>query len=207
MLHVGLTGNIASGKSTVSSLLAARGASIIDADVLARRVVEPGTAGLAAIREYFGNRVIMPDGQLDREALRRVVFSNPVARDTLNQIVHPRVAALRDEELQRARDRGERVVISDIPLLFETGLEHAFEAIVFVDAPQEVRLGRLMQNRSLPEADARAMMSAQWPSAEKRARSTFVVDNSGSLDALAPQVDELWESLQTLADRRRTTSG
>lgn len=206
-LHVGLTGNIASGKSTVSILLAKRGATIIDADVLARRVVEPGTDGLAAIRDYFGGDVSLPDGRLNRDALRRVVFNDPVARDVLNQIVHPRVAGLRDQELEAARNRGERIVISDIPLLFETGLGDTFDAVVFVDAPEAVRLERLMQNRDLPEQDARAMMNAQWPSAEKRTRSTFVVENDGSLDALTARVDELWESLQTLANTRGTHSG
>lgn len=206
-LHVGLTGNIASGKSTVSRLLAERGATIIDADVLARQAVEPGTPGLAAIRNHFGDEVMRPDGELDREALRRLVFNDPVARDALNQIVHPAVAALRDREFKSARERGDRIVISDIPLLFETGLEHAFDAVVFVDAPEAVRLARLVQHRDLPERDARAMMSAQWPSAEKRTRSTFVVDNDSTVDALANRVDGLWDSLQTLANSRGTPPG
>lgn len=203
-LHIGLTGNIASGKSTVSELLENHGATIIDADILARRAVEPGTTGLSAIRDFFGESVIQSDGRLNRDALRRVVFHDPVARDALNQIVHPAVAALRDVELESARCRGDRIVISDIPLLFETGLEHAFDAVVFVDAPEALRLKRLTEHRGLPAGDARAMMSAQWPSAEKRARSTFVVDNDGTLDALAERVDRLWDSLETLANTRGT---
>ncbi len=206
-LHIGLTGNIASGKSTVSNQLAALGATIIDADLLARQAVEPGTTGLAAVQAHFGEGVLYPDGRLDRAALRRVVFDNPVARDALNQIVHPRVAALRDRALQAAQDRGDRIVISDIPLLFETGLDQAFDAVVFVDAPEAVRLARLMQNRDLPEADARAMMSAQWPSAEKRARSTFVVDNDSSQDVLTTRVRGLWATLQRLAQSRGTSTG
>lgn len=186
----------------MSELLARHGATVIDADILARRAVEPGTAGLAAIRDYFGDDIIQADGRLNREAMRRVVFNDPAARDTLNQIVHPAVAALRDVELAAARSRGDRIVISDIPLLFETGLEHAFDAVVFVDAPEAIRRARLTDVRGLPETDARAMMNAQWPSAEKRARSTFVVDNDGTLDELRVRVDRLWGSLETLASSR-----
>lgn len=200
MLHVGLTGNIASGKSTVSKLLEAHGATIIDADVLARQVVEPGTPGLKAIREYFGDGVLRADGTLDREAMRKMVFNDPGARSVLNGIVHPAVGRRRDEELRLAQARGDRIVISDIPLLYETGLEHAFDAVIFVDASEAVRLARLTGLRALPESDARAMMSAQWPAAEKRARSTFVVENDGSLDSLVRRVDHLWQELSTLAN-------
>ena len=202
LLHVGLTGNIASGKSTVSTMLAAHGATVIDADLLARQAVEPGTAGLAAIEDYFGAGVFNADGTLNRAALRQVVFNDPVRRDALNQIVHPAVAALRDAELERARVRGDSIVISDIPLLFETGLEHSFDAVVFVDAPEEVRLARLTGPRALPERDARAMMSAQWPAAEKRSRSTFVVENDSTVEALQQRVDALWDSLRQLANSR-----
>lgn len=162
----------------------------------------PGTPGLEKIREVFGDRVLYENGELNREALRRIVFSNPVARDSLNQIVHPAVAGLRDLEYAAARDRGDRIVISDIPLLFETGLEHAFDAVVFVDAPERTRLERLMAIRHLPEVEAQAMMHAQGPAAEKRARSTFVLENGSTVDALAAQVDALWNSLQDLAQSR-----
>lgn len=202
MLHIGLTGNIASGKSTVSAMLAARGASVIDADVLARQAVLPGTPALAAVREYFGDRVLLRDGSLDRAALRHIVFADPVARDRLNQIVHPAVATLRDGELGAARTRGDRIVVSDIPLLFEAGLEHAFDAVVFVDAPESQRLARLITRRALPEADARAMMSAQWPAEEKRSRATYVVSNDSSVGVLAERVSELWNSLQAMANLR-----
>lgn len=201
-LHVGLTGNIASGKSTVSRLLAQLGATIIDADVQARQAVEPGTPGLEAIIDRFGDRVLQADGTLNREVLRQIVFRDPAARDALNQIVHPAVRALRDRELAAARTRGDRVIVSDIPLLFETGLEHEFDAIIFVDASESVRLARLIAHRSLPEADARAMMSAQWPATEKRTRSTFVVNNDGSVEELNEHVTELWKELNTLANSR-----
>ena len=201
-LHVGLTGNIASGKSSVAALLTKLGATVIDADVLARKAVEPGTRALEEIRERFGERVINSEGTLDRAALRRIVFQDPVARDALNQIVHPAVRALRDGELAIARARGDRIIVSDIPLLFETGLEHSVDAVIFVDAPDEVRLKRLTENRALPEADARAMMSAGWPAAEKRARSQFVVNNDGSVDELTNRVSDLWAALLTLANSR-----
>ncbi len=201
-LHVGLTGNIASGKSTVARLLVAQGATLIDADVLARKAVEPGTSALAAIRERFGDGVLSTDGTLDRAALRRIVFHDPAARDALNRIVHPAVGLLRDVELAAARARGDRVIISDIPLLFEAGLEGSVDAVIFVDAPEEVRLRRLMDDRALPEADARAMMSAQWPAAEKRARSTFVIENDGSVEQLTRQVSDLWGELLRLANSR-----
>lgn len=201
-LHVGLTGNIASGKSTVARLLAELGATVIDADVLARHAVLPGTPGLQEIRERFGQRVIHGDGTLDRNELRRIVFQDPVAREALNQIVHPAVRVLRDQELAAARARGDRIIVSDIPLLFETGLEHSVDTVIFVDAPDENRLRRLIENRALPEADARAMMSAQWPAAEKRARSQFVVSNDGSVDQLTNRVSDLWAELLTLANSR-----
>lgn len=201
-LHVGLTGNIASGKSSVARLLESHGATVIDADILAREAVEPGTPALVAIRERFGNSVLKSDGSLDREALRRIVFRDPAARDALNQIVHPAVGRLRDAQFTAARERGDHIVISDIPLLFETGLEHSVDAVIFVDAPEATRLRRLVENRGLPEADARAMMSAQWPATEKRARSTFVVENNGSVEELADRVSNLWSKLLSMANLR-----
>jgi dephospho-CoA kinase len=202
-LYLGLTGNIASGKSTVSDLLTKHGATVIDADVLARRAVEPGTPGLEEIRERFGDKVLKADGTLDREALRKIVFNDPVSRDALNQIVHPAIRALRDRELAAARSRGDSIIVSDIPLLFETGMEHAFDAVIFVDASEDTRLARLIETRGLPEADARAMMNAQWPSAVKRARSTYVIDNDGSVEQLADRVSDLWGQLQALSAESR----
>jgi len=201
-LHIGLTGNIASGKSTVAALLVEHGATLIDADVLARTAVEPGTVALDAVRDHFGEHVLNPDGTLNRAALRLVVFHDAPARAALNQIVHPAVRVLRDQALAEARARGDRIIVSDIPLLFETGLEHSVDAVIFVDAPEELRLQRLLQHRALSEADARAMMNAQWPASEKRARATFVVDNDGSVEQLANRVSDLWAQLLTLANSR-----
>ncbi len=196
MLLVGLTGNIASGKSTVARLLAERGAVIIDADVLARRAVEPGTRALDAIVGRWGGRMLLADGTLDRAALREVVFDRPEELETLNGIVHPEVARLRDEELAAARARGDRLVISDIPLLFEKQLTDLFDYIVLVDAPRSIRLERLENDRGLSHDEAMKMIAAQMPAELKRARADFVIENDSDLDSLARQVEQLWTTLE-----------
>ena len=202
MLHFALTGNIAAGKSAVAALLARHGATIIDADVLAREAVAPGTPGLAAVVDRFGDGVLVADGSLDRAALRARVFRDPVARDALNAIVHPAVRRLRDEAVAAARTRGDRIVISDIPLLFEVGLEQAFDGVILVDAPEAVRLERLVRDRHLPPADAHAMIAAQWPSARKRAGATWIIDNDGDRAALAARVEAVWEAIDARAAGR-----
>jgi dephospho-CoA kinase len=200
MLHLALTGNIASGKSTVAELLAVHGATIIDADLLAREAVAPGTTGLAAVVDRFGSGILLPDGTLDRMALRQRVFRDPVAREALNAIVHPAVHRLREVAVHAARSRGDRVVISDIPLLFEVGLEHAFDAVILVDAPEAVRRDRMVRDRGLSPADAQAMINAQWPAERKRAAATWIVENDGSRETLTRQVDELWQEIRQRAD-------
>ena len=203
MLLVGLTGNIASGKSTVSRLLAAHGATIVDADLLARVAVRPGTPGYRAIVARWGDGVLAPDGVLDRPALRARVFHDPPELEALNAIVHPAVGRLRDAELAAARARGDRVVVCDIPLLFEKDLAGEFDLIVFVDAPRELRLERLVHDRGLHESDAMAMIAAQMPAELKRARSDVVLDNAGTHEALAAQVDALWTELLARAAAKR----
>lgn len=198
MLHLALTGNIASGKSTVAALLAAHGATIIDADLLARDAVRPGTAALEAIVDRFGPSVLQADGTLDRPALRRRVFGDPVARDALNAIVHPVVSRLRDAQLAEATRRGDAVVISDIPLLFEVGLEHAFDGVILVDAPEPERRERLQRDRGLSREEAQAMIDAQWPSSRKRPGATWVIDNDGPREQLPARVAELWQTIQAL---------
>jgi dephospho-CoA kinase len=193
--HLALTGNIASGKSTVADLLAAHGATIIDADQLAREAVAPGTDGFEAVVEQFGPSVVSNDGVLDRAALRARVFSDPVAREALNAIVHPRVRRLRDDAVAAARERGDPLVISDIPLLFEVGLEHAFDAILLVDAPEAVRKARLIRDRGLSPAVAQSMIDAQWPTAGKRGRVHWIIDNDGTPEALRARVEALWPVL------------
>lgn len=199
MLLVGLTGNIASGKSSVARLFAERGATLIDADVLARRAVEAGTPALRAIIERWGSDMLAADGSLDRAALRQRVFQEPEELEALNAIVHPEVARLRDEEVAAARARGEQVVVCDIPLLFERRLADEFDRVVLVDASRPDRLERLMRDRGIDETNAMNMIAAQMPAALKRARADFVVENSGSLDALAERAGEVWLALESEA--------
>ncbi len=202
MLLVGLTGNIGSGKSTVAQLFSERGATIIDADVLARRAVERGSSAFAAIVERWGTSVLSPDGHLDRAALRRTVFGNPTQLEALNEIVHPEVERLRRRLIDDARARGDRVVVCDIPLLFEKKMVDAFERIVLVDAPRPVRLERLVEERGLRETEAMEMIAAQMPAELKRARADFVIDNHGTLTQLEDRVAEVWASLVQDAESR-----
>ena len=197
-LIVALTGNIASGKSEVARLLAARGAEIIDSDVLAREVVAPGTPGYRDVVARWGTAVLAPNGELDRAALRRLVFADAKEREALNAIVHPRIAARRDELLAQARANGARAVVCDIPLLFETGLQHDFDRVILVDAPEEIRRRRL-RDRGLSADEAERMMAAQLPSAAKRAAADIVIDNDGTLEQLRAKVSEVWERLNAEA--------
>ncbi|AHG90224.1 Dephospho-CoA kinase [Gemmatirosa kalamazoonensis] len=199
MLLVGLTGNIASGKSTVSRLLAAQGATIIDADLLARDAVRPGTPAFQRIVARWGSEVLSPDGMLDRGALRSRVFHDPAELEALNAIVHPEVARLRDEAVAAAHERGDQVVVCDIPLLFERTLVDEFDVVVLVDAPRAVRLERLVRDRALRETDAMAMIAAQMPAELKRARADVVIDNDGTPAVLAERVVALWGDLQRRA--------
>jgi dephospho-CoA kinase len=196
MLLVALTGNIASGKSEVARRLAGHGATVIDADRLARRAVEPGTPAYTDIIARWGTRVLAPDESIDRDALRRIAFADAAELAALNAIVHPRVRALRDQLLDEARQRRDRVVISVIPLLFETGLEREFDRIVLVDAPARVRLERLMRRGQLDENEARRMMAAQLAPETKRARADYVIENDGTLQDLAARVDAVWDALE-----------
>lgn len=199
MLIVGLTGNIAAGKSAVAARLAALGAPVVDADVLAREAVAPGSPALAAIAARFGASMLRPDGTLDRAALRQLVFRDDAAREALNAIVHPEVARLRAAAVERLRAAGEPLVVCDIPLLFETGLDREMDRIVLVDAPADIRRERLMRDRGLSAADADAMIAAQMPAERKRPLAHFVIDNDGSREALDAQVDAVWTALRRAA--------
>ena len=207
MLLVGLTGNIASGKSTVSRLLAAQGATIVDADLLARDAVRVGTPAFERIVARWGSEVLSPDGMLDRGALRSRVFHDPAELEALNAIVHPEVARLRDEAVAAAHERGDLVVVSDIPLLFERSLVDEFDVVVLVDAPRAVRLERLVRDRALRETDAMAMIAAQMPAELKRARADYIIDNDGSLHTLTAQIETVWTALARRAqDAERAPS-
>ena len=195
MLVIGLTGNIGSGKSTVAQLLSERGATIIDADVLARRAVELGTPAYDKIVERWGTSIVGPDRQLDRSALRRTVFSDAKQLEELNEIVHPEVENLRQRLLDDARQRGDRIVVCDIPLLFEKHMAPRFDRIILVDAPRPLRLERLVRDRGLRETEAMDMIAAQMPAELKRAGADFILENAGTLNALEQQVAEVWTQL------------
>lgn len=203
MLVVGLTGNIASGKSTVARALVQLGARVIDADHLARRAVEPGTPGLQAIVDRWGTDVLARDGTLDRAALRSIVFRDRAELEALNAIVHPEVERLRRMLLDDAATSGELLVVCDIPLLYETGLDPAMDRVVLVHADDDVRLARLVDQRKIAVDEARAMMHTQLSSASKRDRADYVIENSGSIDELQRQVETVWSKLVAEARARQ----
>ncbi|HEX7051478.1 MAG TPA: dephospho-CoA kinase [Longimicrobiales bacterium] len=196
MLRVGLTGNIGAGKSSVARVWRRLGAPVIDADALARRAVEPGTPGFAAVVRAFGDAVLDAEGRLDRAALRRRVFSDPDARKRLEAIIHPEVARLREEAEARLRAAGATIVVHEIPLLFEVGMAEEFDVIVLVDAPAPLRLRRLARDRGLDEAEARRMIEAQMPAGEKRARADIIIDNTGSPEQLEARAEQVWRELE-----------
>ncbi|MDQ0796960.1 dephospho-CoA kinase [Streptomyces sp. B1I3] len=193
MLKVGLTGGIGAGKSEVSRLLASYGAVLIDADRIAREVVEPGTPGLASVVETFGPGVLTPDGTLDRPALGAIVFADPGRLAALNAIVHPLVGA-RSAERERAAGP-DAVVVHDVPLLTENGLAPLYDLVVVVDAAPGTQLDRLVRLRGMTDADARARMAAQATREERLAVADLVVDNDGPLEDLEPQVRRVWSEL------------
>lgn len=201
MLYVGLTGNIASGKSEAANRFAKHGATIVDADILARQAVEPGSAALEKVVERWGRGVIGSDGTLDRELLRHIVFGDNDQLEELNSIVHPEVNKLRSEQVSEARSRGDAVFIYVVPLLFERMLVEEFDSIVLVDAPKTLRLARLVSLRGISGEDAENMVAAQMPAELKRARADFVIENDGTLDDLYEQVDAVWQQLTVLAAR------
>ncbi len=207
MLLVGLTGNIASGKSEVARLLRERGATLIDADILAREAVEPGTEALEKIVQNWGKEVLAADGTLDRGALRRIAFSDQGELEKLNAMVHPEVTRLRDLEIEKAKSRGDKVVVCVIPLLFERNLVNDFDYLVLIDAPRALRLERLAETRGLDEADAMNMIASQMPAELKRARVDYCIENAGSLSDLEKDVDKLWATLNKKASGSRRAAG
>jgi len=202
MVMAALTGGIGSGKSTVAELLARRGAVLVDADVIAREVVEPGTPALAALVERFGSGIVAGDGTLDRAALARVAFADDESRGAREAITHPAINA---EFTRRFRDApADAIVICDVPLLVESTQARArgYELVIVVEAPREVRLRRL-ESRGVPRDDAERRMAAQASDEERRAMATYLIDNGGDLAALESQVDAVWLDLE----RRRDEGG
>ncbi|MEU7643911.1 dephospho-CoA kinase [Streptomyces huasconensis] len=200
MLKVGLTGGIGAGKSEVSRLLVASGAVLIDADKIAREVVAPGTAGLAAVVEAFGREVLSADGSLDRPRLGALVFADADKLAALNAIVHPLVGA-RSAELERSAP-AEAVVVHDVPLLTENGLAPLYDVVVVVDASPETQLDRLVRLRGMSEEDARARMAAQATREKRLEIADIVIDNDGPLEGLQERVAEVWADLVRRARTR-----
>ena len=197
MLVIGLTGGIGSGKSTVSALLAAKGAVVVDADAIVREVQQPGTPVFAAMVERFGPGIVAADGSLDRAAVADLVFGDANALADLNAIVHPAVGAeiARRMEALAATDE---VVVLDVPLLVESKNAYPVAGLLVVDVDPEVAVRRLVEHRGMREADVRARMARQAGRDERLARADRVVDNSGTLDDLAAQVDAAWKWIEGL---------
>jgi dephospho-CoA kinase len=201
MLNVALTGNVAAGKSSVAALLREWGATVIDADAIVRELQRPGTPVFQTIVMRFGPSTIAPDGTLDRSALRARILANPAERKALEAIVHPAVEAERSRLIASAGS-GTGIVINEIPLLFEAMDPSRFDAVVLVDAPEPLRLARLTGDRGLEPAEGRALLSAQMPAAEKRARSHFVIENDSTPDALRERTWLVWRKLLSRARAR-----
>lgn len=194
MITIGLTGGIGSGKSTVSSWLAEHGAFIVDADLVAREIVEPGQPALAELAEAFDG-VLNPDGTLNRAELARQAFATPEATEKLNAITHPRIRARTEELFKQGRESGAQVLVYDMPLLIENGEVDKVDHVLVVDAPDELRIDRLVQHRGLDEDDARRRIAAQIDRATRLNAADTVLDNSGTVEQLLEQVDGFWAGL------------
>jgi dephospho-CoA kinase len=203
MLLVGLTGGIASGKSTVSAMLAERGAEVIDADHIARQVVMPGTRAWCRIRDHFGPGVLHPDGSIDRQALADIVFADQAKLTVLNEITHPEIFARIADRLEAHHDQ-DVVVILDAALLIEAGLAEGVDVVIVTHSPREIQVERLAA-KGVGERDARSRIAAQLAPEQRLARADIVIDNTGTLEDLGRRVDEVWKQLeQRLAERSRS---
>ena len=192
-MNIGLTGGIATGKSTVSALLINKGALLVDADVIAREVMLPGHPVLTAVADHFGQAVLLADGTLDRKKLGDIVFQDPSQRQALNDITHPAIRSeIRAQMESLEREYPNRLVVVDIPLLFESGLEHMFERVMVVYAPRAIQLERLMQRNQLNRDAATARIGSQMDIEEKKMKADIVIDNSGDAELTERQIDEFW---------------
>ncbi|MEF2968404.1 dephospho-CoA kinase [Paenibacillus sp. M1] len=192
-MNIGLTGGIATGKSTVSQMLVARGAELIDADAIAREIMEPGHPVLAEVVKHFGQGVLLPSGELDRKRLGSIVFSDPEERKALEGITHPAIRGemkRRMAELEAADPR--RLVVADIPLLYESGLEQLYEEIMVVYVPREVQLERLMARDKMTREEAEARLRAQMDIELKKERADILIDNSLGREETESQIDDFW---------------
>lgn len=192
-MNIGLTGGIATGKSTVSALLINKGALLVDADVIAREVMLPGHPVLTAVADHFGQAVLLADGTLDRKKLGDIVFHDPSQRQALNNITHPAIRSeIRTQMESLEREHPNRLVVVDIPLLFESGLGHMFERVMVVYAPRVIQLERLMQRNQLNRDEASARIGSQMDIEEKKMKADIVIDNSGDAELTERQIDEFW---------------
>lgn len=204
MLVVGLTGGIASGKSTVSRMFGEAGVPVICADELAREVVKAGSVGLEEIRRAFGDDVIDPEGELDRAAMARVVFRHADRRELLESIIHPKVAEEKERRLRELSRQGQSLALVDVPLLYETGWDRSFDLIIVVAVSRETQEVRLRERDGMSREEARARLDAQMPIEEKTERADRVVDNSGSVEKTREQIDSLVNELTGLAQEMST---
>jgi dephospho-CoA kinase len=202
VLSVALTGNVGSGKSTVAKRWAAAGVPVVSADELSRQAVLPGSPGLAEVLSEFGDGVLAADGTLDRERLRDLVFADEGRRRALERILHPRIRELRDSWVRRVAAEGATLVVSEIPLLFETGAEKGFDVVVFVDAPAAVRKERLQRDRGLSADEADKIMASQMDPDEKRVKADIVIENDGTLEELGAAADRVLQGLRERAGLR-----
>ncbi len=205
MLLVGLTGGIASGKSTVSAMLAERGAEVIDADHIARQVVMPGMPAWCKIREHFGPGVLHPDGHIDRQALADIVFADKSKLALLNEITHPAIFARIADRLEGLHDQ-DVVVVLDAALLLEAGLAQGVDVVIVIHSPREIQVERLAA-RGVGERDANNRIAAQLPPEKRLVRADIVIDNTGSLEDLGRRVDEVWAQLEAMLAERSSRAG
>lgn len=202
MLKVGLTGGVASGKSTVASLLRDAGLPVIDSDMAARQAVAPGKPAWQALRQEFGPEFFLPDGSLDRQALARHIFTQPGAREKLEKILHPWIARELQEQISQLETRGEPLIVVEVPLLFELGLEHLYDKIIVVSADAECRKQRLARRDSRTPDEVAGILAAQKKWGLQDVQGDFVVENSGSPAATRGQVKKIIEDLRKLLDKR-----
>lgn len=195
MLLVGLTGGIASGKTLVSNYFESLGVPVLDADVLAREVVAPGSVGLNALTRYFTTAILTPKGELDRAALRRIVFANPSDREYLDKTLHPLIRELSDSKIEEAREENHAYLIYAVPLLVETDQTNRFDRIVVVDVPKSIQLSRLLARDGSNETEANAILNAQASREERLTIANDVIDNTGTVEQTYTQIDQLHAKL------------
>jgi dephospho-CoA kinase len=200
---VGLTGGIATGKSTVAEMFAARGAAVVDADRIAHALQEPGQPCYQRILESFGTAILDPRGRIDRRRLGARVFADPEARKRLESIMHPAIREACQRQIRTAGASGHRVCIVDAPLIVETGQQDRYDALVVVTDPPETQISRLVRLRGLTEEEARGRLDSQWPTAAKAALADFVIENGGELAATEAQVDRVYAALLSAPRKKR----